>query len=88
VVARSLTSGRTRRRGWRPWYLLQRRVLPSQPFLLLALTAVAVGVAFLNTEFSRWVPVTSMILVMLVGGFFLRIRALVLLYLVVAAGLL
>jgi hypothetical protein len=63
-------------------------VLPSQPFLLLALTAVAVGVAFLNTEFSRWVPVTSMILVMLVGGFFLRIRALVLLYLVVAAGLL
>ena len=67
---------------------LRRRLLPSQPFLLLgyvALTLVWAGAAIL---WPRWAPVSAVSVVVLLGGFFLRVRALALLYLVVAASVL
>lgn len=70
------------------WQTVRRRVLPTQAFLLLLLTGLAVGVALLSVEHARWVPVTTMVPVMLIAAFLLRVRAMVLLYLVVAAGVL
>jgi hypothetical protein len=88
VVVRTRLPGRAGRRGvrWRPWRLLRRHVLPTQPFLLLLLTGVTVGVTLLTTVVPDWVPLTWMVFVMLLGGFFLRVRAMVLLYCVIAAG--
>jgi len=68
---------------------LRRRLLPSQAFLLLlfvALTLLWSGAAILLG--SRWAPLGAVTLVILLGGFFLRVRSLALLYLVVAASLL
>lgn len=80
---------RARRPRLRPlWRFVRRRVVPTQPFLLLGFTALAVLVTFLGVLFPRWVPVGTMVLVMLVGGFVLRVRSMILLYLVVAAGVL
>lgn len=89
--SRSLPRTRARRRrpsGRRLWLRVRRHVLPTQAFLLLALTALTVLVTFLSAMIPRWVPVTAMIVVMLLGAFFLRVRAMVLLYLVIASGVL
>ncbi|MFP5334834.1 MAG: PP2C family protein-serine/threonine phosphatase [Actinomycetes bacterium] len=87
--SRRLPRGRPRRRaGRRLWLWVRRHVLPTQAFLLLLLTALTVLVAFASTMVPRWVPVTSMVVVMLLGAFFLRVRAMILLYLVIASGVL
>ena len=65
---------------------MRRQVLPTQAFLLLVLTALTVLVTFVSAILPRWVPLTSMVLVMLIGGFFLRVRTMALLYLVIGAG--
>ena len=89
IASRGGAGRRRRRRRWRRlWRFVRRQLVPTQPFLLLAFTALTVLVTFLGVLFPRWVPVGAMVLVMLVGGFFLRVRAMVLLYLVVAAGVL
>lgn len=62
--------------------------MPTQAFLLLVFTALAVLVSFTSATRPDWVPVSAMVLVMLLGGFFLRVRAMALLYLVVGAGVL
>ena len=67
--------------------MLRRRLLPSQAFLLLlfvALTLVWSGAAVLLGP--RWAPLAAVTLVIMLGGFFLRVRALAMLYLVVAAS--
>ena len=66
--------------------MLRREVVPTQPFLLLALTALAVLVTFLGVLVPSWVPVSAMLFVVLVAGLFLKVRYMLLLYLVVAAG--
>lgn len=75
-----------RRRVRRSVLRVRRRVLPTQPFLLVLLTALAVGVTFANVMAATVVPITAMILVMLLGAFFLKIRAMVVLYVVIGAG--
>jgi hypothetical protein len=67
--------------------LLRRRLLPSQAFLLLLFTGLTVLVGAIGLAAPRWVPPTYATVVILLGGFFLRVRALVLLYLVVGAVL-
>lgn len=62
------------------------RTMPRQAFLLLWLTALALVVAVLGATAPRWAPASSMVFVLLLGGFFLRMRTMVLLYLVAAAG--
>ncbi|MFP5346260.1 MAG: PP2C family protein-serine/threonine phosphatase [Actinomycetes bacterium] len=64
-----------------------RRVLPSQPFQLLAFTGLAVAFGAATLVAPYWVPPTASILVVMLGGFLLRVRSLMLLYLVVAAVL-
>jgi hypothetical protein len=62
------------------------RTMPRQAWLLLWLTALAVVVAVTGALAPRWVPASAMVFVLLLGGFFLRLRTMVLLYLVAAAG--
>jgi Stage II sporulation protein E (SpoIIE) len=65
----------------------RRHVLPSQAFQLLGFTALAVVFGAVSLNFPGWVPATSATVVIMLGGFLLRVRALVLLYLVVGAVL-
>jgi len=65
---------------------LRPRTMPRQALLLLWLTALAVAVALLGVVWPAWFPTSSMVMVLLLGGFFLRIRTMALLYLVAAAG--
>ncbi len=60
--------------------------MPRQALLLLWLTALAVVVALTGAIAPRWAPTGAMVFVLLLGGFFLRMRTMVLLYLVAAAG--
>lgn len=67
---------------------LRRHVLPSQAFLLLLFVALTLSWAAATMFVPRWVPLTAVTVVILLGGFFLRVRALGLMYLVVGASLL
>ncbi len=60
-------------------------VLRSEGVTLLVLAAVAVGIGALSSRFGSWVPSTLLSLVIVMGGFALRVRSLLLLYGVVAA---
>lgn len=62
------------------------RTMPRQAWLLLWLTAFAVVVALTGALAPQWAPTSAMVFVLLLGGFFLRMRTMVLLYLVAAAG--
>ncbi len=64
------------------------RTVPRQALALLWLTALALVISVLSANFPDWVPASAMIIVLLLGGFFLRLRGMLLLYLVAAAGLL
>jgi len=87
VVAMVGTRSRRRRgsgaRWWRVSTWLRRHVLHSDAFALaaLALCAVALGALFLLDR--SWFPLSSLALVLLVGGFMLTVRSLLLLDLVV-----
>ena len=84
--ARVATSRGRRRVSWRA-RSLTRRLLHSEAFVLvcLSLTALALGVLYLRD--ARWFPVESLAVVVLVGGFLLSVRSLLLLDLVIAAVL-
>ncbi len=64
------------------------RTVPRQALALLWLTGLALVVSVLSASVPDWVPASSMIVVLLLGGFLLRLRGMLLLYLVAAAGLL
>jgi hypothetical protein len=68
-------------------FAFRRRVLPSSGFHLLSLTALTVAITLANLSARDWVPVSSFVLVLIAGGFLLRLRALALVYLLVVAGL-
>jgi hypothetical protein len=64
--------------------LARRYVLHSDGFVLLAVSLCAAALGVLNTDYSRtWFPVASLSLAVLVGGFLLSVRSLLLLYVVV-----
>ena len=70
---------------WRLSVLVHRYILHSDGFVLLMLSLCAVALAILNTESSpTWFPVAALSLPVLVGGFLLSVRSLLLLYVVVA----
>lgn len=60
--------------------------MASQPTLLLLFTVLAAGNTLLSVV--GWLPDTAATVVIMLGGFLLRVRALLLFYLVVASGLL
>jgi hypothetical protein len=65
---------------------VRRHVLHSDGFVLLAVSLCAAALGVLNTDYSRtWFPVASLSLAVLVGGFLLSVRSLLLLYIVVTA---
>ena len=64
------------------------RSLPRQAVALLWLTALTLVVSVASARFPVWVPASSMVVVLLLGGFFLRLRGMLLLFLVAASGLL
>jgi hypothetical protein len=66
--------------------LARRHLLHSDGFVLLVLSLCAAGLGLLNSEGSpTWFPVSMISLVVLVGGFLLSVRSLMLLYIVVGA---
>ncbi len=90
-MAASLTRrarSRSRRRSparWRVVTYARRHVLHSEGFVLLCLSifAAALGVLFLQN--TMWFPLSALALVLLLGGFLLSVRSLLMLDLVVAA---
>lgn len=64
------------------------RTVPRQALALLWLTALTLLLSGLSAQYPAWVPASSMIIVILLGGFLLRLRGMLLLYVVAAAGLL
>ncbi len=60
--------------------------MPQQGALLLWLTALVLVVAVGSQVVPRWIPAASMVLVVMLGGFLLRLRTMLLLYVVVGAG--
>lgn len=78
--------GRGVRRGTRRQPRLRlRQLLTSQPSLLLLFTILAVVSALLSVVAG--LPVSAATVVIMLGGFLLRVRALLLLYLVVGSGI-
>lgn len=64
------------------------RTVPRQALALLWLTALTLLISVLSAKYSEWVPAASMIIVIILGGFFLRLRGMLLLFVVAASGLL
>lgn len=79
-------SGRTSRSRGRGLDRIGAALVRSPGLLLLLLTATCVLLAVLNVVLGSWVPIVSMILVLMVGGFWLRLRPLALLCLVVLSA--
>lgn len=79
-------SGRRGARSALRWWFttwFRRRLANSDSFALLALAVGAVAMGLLNVEVSRTTfPVSMLALVVLVGGFLLSVRSLLLLYVV------
>jgi len=73
---------------WRFTVWFRRHLLHSEGFVLLSLSLAAVALGGLHVDFARWFPSTSLALVVLVGGFLLGVRSLLMLDVVVAAVLL
>ena len=67
--------------------LANPRSLPRQAVALLWLTALALVISVASVSSPEWVPASSMVVVLLLGGFFLRLRGMLLLFLVAASGL-
>ena len=61
--------------------------MTSQPFQLIVLTGLVVLTCFANLISSSVVPLSALTVVLLLGGFYLRVRALLLLYLVAGSAL-
>jgi hypothetical protein len=82
-------AGRRRTRSalrWRLSMLVRRHVIHSDGFVLLVLSLCAVAAGVLNNKGpGTWFPVAMLSLPVLVGGFLLSVRSLLLLYIVVAA---
>jgi Stage II sporulation protein E (SpoIIE) len=81
-------SGRRSRSAlrWRVSTLARRHLLHSDGVVLLALSLCAVGLGLLNRGASgTWFPVSTISLVVIMGGFLLSVRSVLLLYVVVGA---
>lgn len=79
--------GRSGRSGlrWRLSTFVRRRLLHSEGFAFVCLSLAAVGLGVLHLWVPAWFPVSALALVVLVGGFVLSVRSLLLLDVVVAA---
>jgi len=75
------------RTGARAWARLRRGFLRTDGFALLALVLTTLALAFGTTNAAAWVPPSAVVLVILLGGFTLSPRSLVLLLGVVAGDL-
>jgi len=71
----------------RAWVRLRRGLLRTDGFALLALVAASLLVTVGISTYPQWVPPAALVLVILVGGFTLSPRSLVLLLLLVAGEL-
>lgn len=71
----------------RTWVRLRRGFLRTDGFALLVLVVATLLIAVGTTHFPAWVPPASVVVVILIGGFVLSPRSLVLLLLVVAGEL-
>ena len=82
-----MTATRTRRQQrsrasvawWRVTVWIRRHLLRSDGFVLVSLSLAAVALGILNQEVPRWFPSAALALVVLVGGFLLGVRRLLLL---------
>ena len=67
--------------------MVRRQLMTSQPFQLIVLTGLVVLTCFGNLLDSGIIPLSALTLVLLLGGFYLRVRALLMLYLVAGSAL-
>ena len=67
--------------------MVRRQLMTSQPFQLIVLTGLVVLTCFANLISSSVVPLSALTVVLLLGGFYLRVRALLMLYLVAGSAL-
>ncbi len=77
---------RRRRRASQGLRSLRRQLTTSQPFQLIVLTGLVVLTSFTTMVIPNVVPLSSLNLVLLIGGFYLRVRSLLMLYLVAASA--
>jgi Stage II sporulation protein E (SpoIIE) len=78
---------RARRRATRAARRFKASGRPTWGPTLLALTILSAGLAVLDVQFPTGVPTSIFVLVAVLGGFFLPVRGLALLYLVIALAL-
>jgi len=71
----------------RAWLRLRRGFLRTDGFALLALVAATLVIGVATTTYPQWVPPASVVIVILIGGFTLSPRSLVLLLAVVVGEL-
>jgi len=71
----------------RTWTRLRRGFLRSDGFTLLVLVAVVVAAGIASTHWPMWVPPVTPVVAVLIGGFTLSVRSLLLLLAVVAGEL-
>jgi Stage II sporulation protein E (SpoIIE) len=71
----------------RAWVRLRRGFLRTDGFALLVLVVATLVIAIATTRWPQWVPPATFVVVILIGGFVLSPRSLVLLLLVVAGAL-
>jgi hypothetical protein len=67
--------------------MLRRRVFPSSAFLILALVLLTGALGIASVQAPQWVPTGSLVLVLVIGGFLLGPRGLLLLLVVLAGAL-
>ena len=72
--------------GWRRLsFFLRRHLVHTESFVFVCLSTAAVALGVLSLTDDTWFPLSSLAVVVLLGGFLLSVRSLVLLDLVVAA---
>lgn len=89
------TSAQSTRRSRRPraslarrvWVTVRRRVLPSSGFVVVGLTVLTALIVAASVRIPDWVPPAMMVVVLVLGGFLLRVRELLIVYAAVAVGL-
>ncbi len=87
LVGRVRPRARARRRTPVGLRMVRKQVATSQPLQLVLLTGLTVVACLVNLVNSRVVPLSILTVVLMLGGFFLRVRALLLLYLVVGSAI-
>ncbi|MGL5830153.1 MAG: PP2C family protein-serine/threonine phosphatase [Angustibacter sp.] len=71
----------------RPLYFMRRQILPRQGFHLAILAIFAIAVTFTTVRYPDWVPGSAFVVIIVTGGFLLRLMRLTLVYILIIFSL-